>query len=107
MGILAEPSEPSRLRFRDAQPDEVMPATLEAGKDMKDFDCDFCLIKVNDRAPKKSRCLLKSCAFPREQREQVRTPSDVSRFLRSLKDQPSWVKYSDFHLLLLERTARR
>jgi nuclear protein localization family protein 4 len=99
-GILTEPNEPSRLRFREGAADDVMPATLESGKDMKDFDCDFCLIRVNDGAPKKSRCLLKSTSFPREQREQVRTPADVSRFLRSLKDQPSWVKYSDFHLLL-------
>jgi nuclear protein localization family protein 4 len=99
-GILGEPTEPSRLRFREAGENEVMPATLESGKDMKDFDCDFCLIKVNDGAPKRSRCLLKSTGFPREQREQVRTPADVSRFLRGHKDQPSWVKYADFHLLL-------
>jgi nuclear protein localization family protein 4 len=99
-GILAEPTEPSRLRYREAAPDEVMPATLESGKDVKDFDCDFCLIKVNDGAPKRSKCLLKSSAFPREQRDQVRTPADVSRFLRGQRDQPSWVKYADFHLLL-------
>ena len=43
---------------------------------------------------------MKSTGFPREQRDQVRTPADVSRFLRGHKDQPSWVKYADFHLLL-------
>merc|ERR1719359_1496792 len=58
-GILAEPADPGRLRIREPTADEIIPATLEAGKDMRDFDCDFCLVRVNDGAPKKSRCLLK------------------------------------------------
>jgi nuclear protein localization family protein 4 len=98
--ILAEPTEPGRLRIREPEKDELLPATLESGKDMRDFDCDFCLVRVNDGAPKKSRCLLKGSGFPRENRGQARSPADIANYLRQNKGKPSNVKYADFHLLI-------
>lgn len=99
-GILAEPLGPERLRFREATKDEVMPAFLERGKDVKDFDPDFVCIRVNDSAPKRFRTKLKHHEFPRENRQASRSPADLGRFLKQHRAEPTYERYSDFHLLI-------
>lgn len=93
-----------RIRLRDAINGEMLPQVLEAGKAAgTDFDPDWFIVKVNSGAPMKPRSFFVHSHFPRENRlSSPQFRSDIKRYLSqcSSSGEPSWSKFSDFHLLL-------
>eukprot|EP00920_Eleutheroschizon_duboscqi_P014042 GHVT01032823.1.p1 GENE.GHVT01032823.1~~GHVT01032823.1.p1 ORF type:complete len:328 (+),score=48.47 GHVT01032823.1:610-1593(+) len=106
-GLIAEEQpDPSLLRLRAPLPNELLPLVLESGHEKNQFDSDWFLVRVNESAPKKVRCFFKLGHFPRENRHgQEQTPRMIKDFfrhpaIRGIDAKSSWLRFSDFHLLL-------
>jgi nuclear protein localization family protein 4 len=79
--------------------EELLPSVLQEYKDVKEFDADWLVVKVNHSAPVKPRSFFKFSHFPRENRSNTLTGA-ASYFRQIPRGTPTWQQFSDFHLLL-------
>ncbi|CDJ40167.1 hypothetical protein, conserved [Eimeria tenella] len=115
-GLIAEEQpDPTHIILRELKKGELRPQILEGGVEKDRFDASWCIVRVNESAPKKVRSLFRHSHFPRENRFISQTPQDIREYFNhpsmargaagtssssSSSSSSSWARFSDFHLLL-------
>ena len=98
--ILVSDQSDKAVRVRQAEKNERLPLVLQTGKDVAAFDPDWFVVKVNHGIPLKLRSMFKRSVFRRENRVNSNSNS-VRKYIDQVsRSEPSWERYSDFHLLL-------
>jgi nuclear protein localization family protein 4 len=104
-GVLADASgvgtDRKHLVIREPTKNELIPSFITEGKPSKKLLTDFVIVRVNDTTPKKLRSMFMHADFPRENRPtHPQRRDDLKRYFKKReKNEPSWSKYADFHLI--------
>lgn len=101
-GILCESSDRRHCIVRENREKELISDFIVEGKPSKKILTDFFVVRVNDTAPKKLRSLFTHADFPRENRQtHPQRRDDLKRYFQKRdRNEPSWSRFADFHLLL-------
>lgn len=101
-GLMAESTDRKHCVIREPEKNELISDILVEGKPNKKLLTDFFIVRVNDTAPKKHQKMFIHADFPRENRpHKPQRRDDLKTYFRNIsKQEPSWSRYADFHLIL-------
>ncbi|XP_026190532.1 nuclear protein localization protein 4 [Cyclospora cayetanensis] len=111
-GMIAdEQTDETHIVLSKPRKGELRPQVLESGVEKDRFDASWCIVRVNESAPKRVRSFFQHTHFPRENRIIAQTPQDIQAYFnhpsmsRSAAgaaggSDANWSRFCDFHLLL-------
>ena len=100
--ILQVSDDHKRLHVRKAEEDEMIPAIIQSGKTVTDFDPEFFIVSVAHGQPKemKDYNILKNYDFLAQNRQMKPNKNDLKNYIRAHKNDESTKKFANFHFLL-------
>ena len=98
---LSAQNDPKHVKLRATEKNELLPTVLQSGKEVTEFDPDWFIVRVNHGVPTKPRSFFSHSHFPRENREhEKQVMASLKFYVDQVKQEATWKKYSDFHLIL-------
>lgn len=90
------------MTVREPGDDEMVPAFITKGTDVKEFPPDFFLISLAYGQPADTTdfSIMKIYEFPVKNREQPATPAEFSGYMKKYAAEPSERMFANFQLLL-------
>jgi len=100
--IFTEPETRKELLVREpVETHDILPTVIVEGKPTKKIEPEFFIVNVAHGRPKTSQfSIMKHADFPVENRSTPQKPIDIKNYLKKFGNEKSYMKYSDFHLLV-------
>lgn len=88
-----------RLVKRKAKEGELLPTLMCENKPAEEFQPEWFIVSLGCGMPKKSMMILEHSEFPQWHRNPL-SKNDVKQALNKRKNEPTFKRFSDFHLLI-------
>lgn len=101
-GVFGESKDRKMMCVREPKPNEMVPAIITEGKNVKEFDQLFFIVQLVQgfTDEKKDYSILKVREFPAYNRGPPATHAEYKGYLAKYKGEPVDRRFADFNLLL-------
>lgn len=99
-GVFGDSENRRRLVKRNAGEKELLPTIMCENRPSEEFQPEWFIVNLGCGMPKKSMTLLEHSDFPVWNRPQNPTRDDIKKYLAKYKNEPTFKRFSNFHLLI-------